>query len=284
MEDKGWISLHRKILENPLFTERREFSKFEAWIDILLNVNHKEADVIIKNEVIKCGRGQSLLSYESWGKRWNWSKSRVSRYLNFIQDMNMIRIENVKKTTRLTVCNYDSYQDSRNTGETQAKRKRNANETQVKPNNNDNNNNNENNDNNENNISSVIVADAPKKTKKIDFDFKGTFLNLGVEESVLNDWLIVRDKKDGVNSKTAFNGFLREVEKAKISFNEAVTVCAERSWITFTAEYYFNLKNSNKNGKQQNTNNAKESVAELGRLADQILANAGQNNSTNNIF
>lgn len=42
--------------------------------------------------------------------------------------------------------------------------------------------------------------------------------------------------------------------------------------------------NFNKNGKQQNTNNAKESVAELGRLADQILANASQNNSTNNIF
>lgn len=42
--------------------------------------------------------------------------------------------------------------------------------------------------------------------------------------------------------------------------------------------------NFNNNGKQQNTNNAKESVAELGRLADQILANAGQNNSTNNIF
>src|SRR5690606_10036110 len=205
MEDKGWISLHRKILENPLFTERREFSTFEAWIDLLLNVNHKEADVIIRNEVIKSLRGQSLLSYESWGKRWNWSKSKVSRFLVLLQNMNMIRIENVKKTTRLTVCNYDSYQDSRNTGETRAKRKRNANETQVKPNNNDNKNNNENNDNNDNNLSNVIVAEAPKKTKKETFDFKGNFLNRGVEESVLNDWLLVRDKKNGINSQTAFN-------------------------------------------------------------------------------
>src|SRR5690606_20597212 len=276
MEDKGWISLHRKILENPLFTERREFSTFEAWIDLLLNVNHKEADVIIKNEVIKCLRGQSLLSYESWGKRWNWSKSKVNRFLVLLQSMNMIRIENVKKTTRLTVCNYDSYQDSRNTGETRVKRKRNADETQTKPNNNDNKNNKNNNDNNDNNLSNVIVADASKT-----FDFKSELLKLGAQENFIDDWLSKKPKKHWTQS--VFDFFIQEVDAVGIKPSEGVKIIAQNGWMGFRRNYYENLKNST-NGKQQNTNSAKESVAELGRLADEILANAGQNNSTNNIF
>ena len=48
----------------------------------------------------------------------------------------MIVTENVFKTTRLTVCKYDSYQGVRNDNETQTKRKRNASETQATPNNN----------------------------------------------------------------------------------------------------------------------------------------------------
>jgi hypothetical protein len=45
----------------------------------------------------------------------------------------MIVLKSEHKTTRLTVCNYDSYQDERNANETKKKRKRNANETQTTP-------------------------------------------------------------------------------------------------------------------------------------------------------
>ena len=57
----------------------------------------------------------------------------------------MIVTKNEQKTTRLTVCKYDSYQEVRNADETQVKRKRNASETQVTPNKNDNNIKNDNN-------------------------------------------------------------------------------------------------------------------------------------------
>ena len=39
---EGWISLHRKILENPLFNRGRIYSNFEAWIWLLLKANHKD--------------------------------------------------------------------------------------------------------------------------------------------------------------------------------------------------------------------------------------------------
>ncbi len=131
----GWILLHRKFLSNFLWTENRTFSKAEAWIDILFQVRFLEEQdkVMIKNALITCDRGQSLNSLDTWATRWNWTKSATRRFLHLLKGDKMILIENVKKTTRLTVCNYETYQLPRIAVETQVKRKRNAGETQVKP-------------------------------------------------------------------------------------------------------------------------------------------------------
>jgi len=131
----GWILLHRKFLSNFLWTENRIFSKTEAWVDILFQVRyHAETDkVMIKNTLIDCKRGQSLNSLDTWGKRWGWSKSATRRFLQLLKREGMITIENVKKTTRLSVCNYETYQNPRIAVEPQVKRKRNAVEPQVKP-------------------------------------------------------------------------------------------------------------------------------------------------------
>jgi len=77
---EGWISLHRQIQDHWLWQERRIYSKAEAWIDILLNVNHSDAKVIIKHTVYNVKRGESIRSLDSWGKRWNWDKSKGSKY------------------------------------------------------------------------------------------------------------------------------------------------------------------------------------------------------------
>lgn len=128
----GWIKLHRSMTDHWLYKEKRVFSKFEAWNDILLTVNYAECKTVIKGKLYHIERGQSILSFESWGKRWNWDKSKVRRFLNLLQSDNMIELKTDTITTQLTVCNYATYQDERNADETQVKRKRNTNETQTK--------------------------------------------------------------------------------------------------------------------------------------------------------
>jgi len=129
----GWIKIHRSITNHWLYTEKRVFSKFEAWNDILLTVNFTDAKTIIKGNLYEVKRGQSILSLDSWSKRWNWDKSKVRRFLNALQLDDMVVIKSDSVTTQLTVCNYDSYQGERNADETQMKRKRNADETQTTP-------------------------------------------------------------------------------------------------------------------------------------------------------
>lgn len=129
----GWIKIHRSIKDHWLYTEKRVFSRFEAWNDILLTVNYSDAQTLIKGKLYNVKRGESILSLDSWAKRWGWEKSSVRRFLKLLENESMVVLDSDNVTTRLTVCNYESYQDERNADETRKKLKRNSNEIQTTP-------------------------------------------------------------------------------------------------------------------------------------------------------
>jgi hypothetical protein len=137
---QGWIKLERAIQDHWIFEDP---IKLKWWITILLNVNHTEKKVNIGNKIYLVKRGESIKSLSNWAELFKTDKSSVRRYFELLKTDTMIDTKNEHKTTRLTICNYESYVDDRNASETQVKRKRNGNETHSTPNNNDNNENNE---------------------------------------------------------------------------------------------------------------------------------------------
>ncbi len=134
---EGWIKLHRKIRENWIW---KDPVKFQWWVDILLEVNHSPAKVPVGFDIIECGKGQSIRSLQGWAVRWGTSKDTARNFLKMLQKDNMIVCENLTKTTRITVCNYESYQTELHVKQTGGKRKANAKQTQSDPNKNDKNN------------------------------------------------------------------------------------------------------------------------------------------------
>ena len=142
----GWISIWRSIEKHWVYKDK-PFNKLSAWIDILLQCNHSDKKVNIKNKLIICKRGESLNSLDNWARRWGWNKSKVHKFLILLENDEMIERKKEANTTHLKVCNYNGYQNSRNTDETQKKHDRNTVETQLKLNNNVNNDNNKNNEN-----------------------------------------------------------------------------------------------------------------------------------------
>jgi hypothetical protein len=142
---EGWIKLYRQIRENWIWSDP---VKFKWWCDILLQVNHDEkivkVNIGLKN--IECGRGQSVMSLQNWAERWNVSKGCARHFLTLLQNDGMIKIENVTKSTRITVCNYDFYNQVTHARETHGERMVNAPETHGDPNKNVKNVKNDNND------------------------------------------------------------------------------------------------------------------------------------------
>jgi len=123
----GWIKISRDIQTHWIY---QDAEKLKWWLDLLLLANYEDKEFNIKFKVFQCKRGQLLYSLKSLSQRWNVSKSVVNNFLEMLRKQNMIETENETVTTRITICNYDTYQQKENANETQIKRNQNANETQ----------------------------------------------------------------------------------------------------------------------------------------------------------
>lgn len=131
---RGYIKLWRNFREHPFWKEKREFSKAEAWEDILYEAQYTKTPrlVPVGLAIMTCNYSESLKTLGEWADRWSWSKSRVRRFLKLCEQLIMIRYENESNAVRITVLNFELYNPTRNGDETQTERKRNENETQTK--------------------------------------------------------------------------------------------------------------------------------------------------------
>ena len=110
----GWIKLYRQVRRNPLFREKRKFSKFEAWVDMLLEANHCDKEVLLGNELITVSRGSFITSEQKLANRWRWSRTKIRSFLKLLSnegDPMIVKKSDSKKTT-ITIVNYDIYQDT----------------------------------------------------------------------------------------------------------------------------------------------------------------------------
>lgn len=164
----GWIRIHRQITDHWIW---KDPVKLKWWLDILLTVNHTDAKVNIGLQIFECKRGQSIMSLSNWAGRWGVSKDKARNFLVLLEKDGMILHESLGKTTRITICNYDSYQGDLHDSQTIAKRKVTAKSPQSHTNNNDNNNNNKNNDNNSIDMGETEVSQhTPEELNKGDFE------------------------------------------------------------------------------------------------------------------
>ena len=85
-----------------------------------------------------------------------------------------------------------------------------------------------------------------KGTKKesnnnIKFNFAQELKNLGAEGQLISDWLVVRKNKKAANTKTSFDGFVRELKKSNLEVNTALKICVERNWQGFNSGWLNNI-------------------------------------------
>lgn len=108
---QGWIKIHRSIRKHWIH-EKPEY--YAAFIDIIMEVNHEEKSILIGSSLMTCERGSSLNSIEGWARIFgkSWTRQKVRTFFKLLQQDKIIEIKNIKKTTKLSVCNYCRYQGS----------------------------------------------------------------------------------------------------------------------------------------------------------------------------
>lgn len=114
----GFVPLYRSIQEHWLWNNDEPFSKGQAWIDLLLSVNHEEKKIPVGCSIITIKPGQMWTSYVKLAKSWGWSRKRVYRYLNMLKSDGMVLVNGTSNGTLLTLVNYGKFAYKGNTHDT----------------------------------------------------------------------------------------------------------------------------------------------------------------------
>ena len=104
----GWIKIYREITQHWIF---QDAEKFKWWIDLLIMASHEDYKTVVRDELLTLKRGQLKVSLSFLSQRRGRSKEKVLTFLRLLESDNMIERTSDRKSTTITICNYDSYQE-----------------------------------------------------------------------------------------------------------------------------------------------------------------------------
>ena len=135
MGSRGWVKLHRKIQDHWIYQEKRQFSRYESWLDLIMMANHKDNKALIDGELITIEKGSFITSKRELGRRWDWSNSKVDKFLDLLKQDGMIAYKSDTKKTVISIGKYEAYheleKEKRNRNESETNQKHNRNETET---------------------------------------------------------------------------------------------------------------------------------------------------------
>lgn len=129
MDDKGWIKIHRRILENPIVCKDSDY--FTIWVYLLLEATHADYAKLFKGEKIVLKPGQLITGRKVISEKFRISESKVHRILLSLESEHQIERQASNKNTLITIVNWDKYQKIEQLNETQLNNNRTTSELQL---------------------------------------------------------------------------------------------------------------------------------------------------------
>ena len=77
-KEKGWISLSRSIVDNWVWDNGEQFSRGQAWIDLLLSANHEDRKIMFDGKPLLVKRGSFVTSQHKLADKWHWSRLSIT--------------------------------------------------------------------------------------------------------------------------------------------------------------------------------------------------------------
>lgn len=127
----GWISIYRKIIDNPIFDNPRGL---KIWLWCLLKANRLPKNVLLGRQLIHLKAGQFIFGSTSAGEQLKMSKSTIHFWMNYLKVERYIERKTTNKYSIVTILNYQDYQTVERKVERTPNAKRMLNETNNKDN------------------------------------------------------------------------------------------------------------------------------------------------------
>lgn len=211
MDNSGWIKVFRSLMNKCWYSDSEYV---HLWLHLLLKANHKEAEVLLNNKIVKIKSGQFITGRKKLSKETGINESKIERILKCFESDQQIEQQTNSKSRLISISYWNEYQDS----EQQKNNKRTTREQHVNTNKND-----KEQIKNEKKISFVVFWDLyDKKEQRDSCEKKWNALDLETQEkiiSVLPDYVKWKNEKQyRPNPQTFLNQkrWLDEIPKPKI--------------------------------------------------------------------
>ena len=107
----GWIKLHRKLKDSPIFNNER---LLKAFIWCLLKATHSGYEQMVGRQKVWLEPGQFVTGRHKAGASLNMSPSTAWSYLKLLEDESTITINSNNKYSIVTIENWSLYQSDEN--------------------------------------------------------------------------------------------------------------------------------------------------------------------------
>jgi len=107
---KGYVRIYRKMLENPLFTDKPA-EWFKLWIMILLRVNWRPS--VFRphaGESVEIPAGSMVTSLEKLAHTGELTKEQARKCLDYLERTHVITLQRTHHWTKISVLNWRTYQ------------------------------------------------------------------------------------------------------------------------------------------------------------------------------
>ncbi len=88
----GWISIHRKIKESPVYSDSQAV---HLWLHLLLTANHKTNQFVMNGKLITVNRGQLLTGRKALSSATGINESKIQRLLKLFEELEMIEQQTI---------------------------------------------------------------------------------------------------------------------------------------------------------------------------------------------
>lgn len=106
MNDKGFVKLHREIINNPIVS--KDVSSIAVWIHLITNAAYQETEVLFNGKYTILKDGQLLTTEKEICDKLKLKPSKVHRILSSFINEGLIEKQTSNKNTLITVYNCPS--------------------------------------------------------------------------------------------------------------------------------------------------------------------------------
>ncbi len=238
----GWVQLHRKLLENPVFKNPKLLQTF---LYCLLKATHTEREQLVGDTIVKLQPGQLATGRKALAQATGLTEQNIRTALDKLKKLGILTSKPTTKYSIISISNWDSYQQTNQ----QVTNSQPTSNQQVTTNNNY---------NNSNNVNNKDKAKA-KRFLPVYSDWENWDWPTQPNKEVFDSWLTARKKIKGGISELSFKRLGKEFCKAT-NLNDCLAEMELRSWKGFKSDWMKNNFGGNGNENNQRNNGQMSAV------------------------